>query len=65
MVEKAKKVGARHGKSLGKCMKCGAEFSLRKHTKHRAGLVVRNAICRSCNEKIIKNLKKEKEVEKK
>jgi hypothetical protein len=42
MVEKkVKKVGARHGKSKGRCIKCDKEFLLKRVTKHSSTKVIK------------------------
>jgi len=58
MVEK-KQVGARHGKSYGRCMKCNEEFKLRRNTKHNKSKIIK-AVCRDCGGVGIVRKEKEK-----
>jgi uncharacterized C2H2 Zn-finger protein len=48
MKEEKKNVGARHGKSYAKCLKCGVQFKLRKNTKHSSRKVIK-AVCPKCS----------------
>ena len=38
----------RHGKSVGKCIKCGAEFKLKRNTKHNKTKLIQG-ICSQCS----------------
>lgn len=37
----------RHGKSTGLCMKCGTNYNLKRHTKHKSIKVIKG-ICPAC-----------------
>ena len=43
-----KKVNPRHGKSFGVCLKCNAQFKLRRNTKHSSKKIIK-AVCAECS----------------
>lgn len=40
--------GPRGGKSYGLCKKCGNNFKLKRHAKHRASKILEGVICPAC-----------------